>query len=331
MLNNELNLISEEVFYDREKVEQVPTRNGYGEGLVEAGEKNENVVVLCADLTESTRSAYFQEKFPERFVEMGVAEQNMASVAAGLAAAGKIPYISSYAMFSPGRNWEQLRTTVCYNEQNVKIGGAHTGVSVGHDGATHQALEDIALMRAIPNVTVLVPCDQHEARKATVAAAEIDGPVYIRFARAKTPVFTTGKTPFAVGKAYVYREGDDVALIACGPLLYEAVLAVKELEKDGINARVINNATVKPLDEKTLGAAAAECGAAVTVEEHQVMGGMGSAVAEFFARTRPVPMEFVGVQTRFGESGSPDELLDAFGLRAEHIAEAAKKVIKRKG
>src|SRR3989338_4060882 len=240
---------------DLKTVEQLPTRKGYGEGLLEAGEKNERVVALCADLTESTQMHLFAKKFPEIFIEIGVAEQNMATVAAGLANYGKIPFISSYAMFSPGRNWEQIRTTICYNNVSVKIAGAHAGVSVGPDGATHQAIEDMAIMRPIANMTVLSPCDMHEAHKATVAAAAYDGPVYIRFAREKTPVFTTPETPFEIGKAEIFFEPDknpDVAIIACGPLLYNALRAADELEKDGIAVRVINNHTIKPIDEKTI-------------------------------------------------------------------------------
>lgn len=330
MLRSELKLVAEEILYDRKKVEQIPIRKGFGEGLVEAGKRHENVVALCADLTESTQVIHFKDAFPDRFIEMGVAEQNLAAVASGLSAVGKIPFITSYAMFSPGRNWEQIRTTICYNNQNVKIAGSHAGISVGPDGATHQAIEDIAIMRPIANMTVIVPCDSHEARRATIAAADMYGPVYVRLAREKTPVVTTPETPFTIGKAQVFRGGNDVALIACGPLVYEALLAAHELEKDGVAARVINNATVKPIDEETIVAAAKECGAIVTAEEHQIHGGMGSAVAEVLARTHPVPIEFVGVQNRFGESGAPDELMDAFGLRAKDIVVAAKRAIQRK-
>lgn len=319
-----------DTLYDREKVERVPTRNGYGEGLLELGKRRAEVVVLCADLTESTRVEAFTKAFPERFIEIGVAEQNMASVASGLAAVGKIPFIASYAVFSPGRNWEQIRTTICYNDQPVKIGGAHAGISVGPDGATHQALEDVAIMRALPRMTVVVPGDVHEARKATIAAADVPGPVYLRFTREKTPVFTVPDAPFAIGKASLLCRGDDVALIACGPLVYEALLAARALEQEGIAARVINNATVKPMDAETIIAAAQECGAIVTAEEHQIAGGMGSAVAEVLVKARPVPMEFIGTQDRFGESGAPDVLMDEFGLRAKDIVVAAKRAIARK-
>ncbi len=328
MLNSKVKLDSN--ILDKSKLTQKPIRDGYGDGLVKTGEKDKNIVVLCADLTESTRSQAFKDKFPERFIEVGVAEQNMASLAAGMSLAGKIPFISSYAMFSPGRNWEQIRTTICYNEANVKIAGAHAGVSVGPDGATHQAIEDIAIVRPIANMTVIVPCDMIEASKATQAAAQIIGPVYIRFAREKTPVFTTEATPFKVGHAEIYREGKDVAIIACGPLLYNSLIAAEELVKEDIDCLVINNHTVKPLDEKTILEAAKLCRAIVTVEEHQVAGGMGSAVAEFLARSLAVPIEFIGVQNRFGESGTPDELIEKFGMGILHIKEAVKKVLKRK-
>ena len=320
---------------DKTKVEQKPIREGFGVGLRKAGEVNPNVVALCADLTESTRVILFKEKFPDRFVEMGVAEQNMASVAAGMALMGKVPFITSYAMFSPGRNWEQIRTTICYNEANVKIAGSHAGVSVGPDGATHQAIEDIAIMRPIANMTVLVPCDMHEAEKATWAAAQMQGPVYIRLGREKTPVFTTPETPFVIGKATILwnePEGTkpDVSLIACGSLVHNAILAAQQLELEGVKVRVINNVSVKPMDEETIIATAIDAGAVVTIEEHQVAGGMGSAVAEVLARNHSVPIEFIGVQNSFGQSGEPNELIEYFGMGVSHIVEAAKKVIQRK-
>jgi transketolase len=311
-------------------IEQLPTRNGFGEGLVLAGEKDENVVVLCADLTESTRTDGFKKAFPDRFVQMGVSEQALAAIAAGMALQGKVPFIASYACFSPGRNWEQIRTTGCLQNTNLKIAGAHSGVSVGPDGATHQMVEDIAIMRVLPHMTVLVPCDSIETRKATLAAASHEGPVYIRFAREKTPVFTTDKTPFEIGKAQVLREGTDVALIACGPLLYEALLAAKELSENGIEARVINNASVKPMDEATIIAAADDCGAIVTVEEAQAAGGMGSAVCELLAKTSPVPIERIGMEDTFGQSGEPNELLEHYRLTAPWIVKAAKRVMKIK-
>ena len=313
------------------------TRDGYGKGLVEAGEQDERVVVLCADLTESTRSLWFAEKFPERFVELGVAEQNMATVAAGMANYGKIPFVSSYSVFSPGRNNEQIRTTIAINNVPVKIGGAHAGVSVGPDGATHQALEDIALMRVMPRMTVLVPCDAIEAQKATVAAAFHPGPIYIRFGREKSPVFTTKDTPFEIGRAEIFRNpstssgrSPDVAIVGCGMLLHNALLAAEELSEEGIEAMVINNHTVKPMDSEIIIKAAKETGAVVTVEEHQVAGGLGSAVAEVLAKNHPVPQEFIGVQDRFGESGEPQELIEAFGMGVKNIKEAVRRVIERK-
>lgn len=329
MLNSKAKL-SEKIFI--ENIEQLPTRNGYGDGLVEAGEKNKNIVVLCADLKESTRSQPFAEKFPERYIEMGVAEQNMAAIAAGLGISGKIPFISSYAVFSPGRNWEQIRTTIAYNDSNVKICGAHAGVSVGPDGATHQAIEDIATMRVIPNMKVIVPCDAIEAKKATIAAANIWGPVYLRFAREKTPVMTTEDTSFVPGKAYEIWESKkpQVVIIGCGPLLYNALLAAKELEEEGISTIVLNNHTIKPIDEKKIIEVAKKCGAIVTVEEHNVIGGLGGAVAEVLAENYPTPMEFVGMKDCFGESGQPNELIEKYKMGKEDIKKAVKKVIKRK-
>lgn len=314
------------------KIEQAPTRNGYGEGLVAAARADDRIVALCADLTESTRTDGFRGEFPERFFDIGVAEQNLTTVAAGLAQYGKIPFIASYAMFSPGRAWEQVRTTVCYNDVPVKIVGAHAGVSVGPDGATHQAIEDIAIMRAIPKMDVIVPCDVNEAKKVVMATAKNNKPAYLRFTREKTPVFTTTDTNFEIGKAEIFFDNDDpeVAIIGCGPVLHNAMLAASELEKEGIKVRVINNHTVKPLDIKTITEAARDTGAVVTVEEHQVMGGMGSAIAECLARECPVPIEFVGVQDRFGESGNPNELIEHFGMGKSAIIEAVRKVMKRK-
>jgi len=316
-----------------EGAEKRPIRDGYGEGVVLAGRENKNVVVLCADLAESTRNENFKKEFPDRFIEMGVAEQNMASIASGMSAMGKIPFIASYAMFSPGRNWEQVRTTICYNERHVIIAGHHAGVSVGPDGATHQAVEDIALMRVIPNMTVIVPSDAEEARKATLASVDTKGPVYIRLTREKTPTITTKESPFKIGEAnvvYQSESGTDVLLIACGPLLANAIYATKELEADGIKVRVINNHTVKPLDEATILAGAKEAGCVVTVEEHNVQAGMGSAVAEVLAQSCPMPMEFVGVQNQFGQSGTSEELVEHYGMGVSHIIQAVKKAIKRK-
>jgi len=306
--------------------ENIPTRDGYGEGVVEAGRKNPNVVVLCADLTESTRSQWFQEEFPDRFVEIGVAEQNLVTVATGMAAVGKIPFASSYATFSPGRNWEQIRTTIAYNNRPVKIVGAHAGISVGPDGATHQALEDVALMRALPNMTVLVPCDYVEARKATLAAVDRPSPVYLRLGREKTPVFTTGETPFEIGKAEIFRTGIDVTIVACGSLVYQALLAANELAKDSIAAEVINSPSIKPLDVDTIVGSAQKTGRVVTAEEHQINGGLGGAVAEVLGEKYPVPMRRVGVQDRFGQSGKADELMKEYGLDAAAIVQAVKEL-----
>ena len=329
MLNKKLKL-SEKIFTDG--VDELPTRDGYGNGLVELGGQNPNVVVLCADLAESTRSLWFKEKYPERYIEMGVAEQNMAAIAAGLAVSGKIPFVSSYAVFSPGRNWEQIRTTAAYNNANVKIAGAHAGVSVGPDGATHQAIEDIATMRVIPNMKVIVPCDAIEAKKATVAAGEIYGPVYLRFAREKTPVLTSEETPFKIGKAEVlwHSARPEAAIIGCGPLLYNAMLAAAELEKEEISVVVLNSHTVKPIDEKTIIEAAKKCGAVVTLEEHSIIGGLAGAVAEVLAKNHPVPMEFVGMRDVFGESGPPNDLIEKYGMAVKDIKEAVKRVLKRR-
>lgn len=309
------------------------TRDGFGAALLELGESNPQVVVLCADLAESTRTLPFKEKYPERYIELGVAEQNLATVASGLANYGKIPFITSYATFSPGRNNEQIRTTISLNNVPVKIAGAHAGLSVGPDGATHQALEDIALMRAQPNMTVLYPCDSEEARKATLAAASYAKPVYIRLAREKTPVMTTAETPFAIGKANIVWESEhkpEVVIFATGPLLYQALLAAKELEFK-IPTMVINISSIKPLDTETILAAVKDSGAVVTVEEHQVAGGMGSAIAELLASTQPAPIEFIGVHDRFGQSGTAPELYKEYGLDTPHIVEAISKAKERKG
>jgi transketolase len=315
--------------------EYKPTRNGFGEGLVEAGEQNPHVVTVCADLAESTRILPFKEKFPKRYIEAGVAEQNLALVASGLANYGKIPFIASYATFSPGRNNEQIRTNICINNVPVKIVGSHAGVSVGPDGATHQALEDIGLMRMLPHMTVISPCDSEEARKATVAAAAHPGPVYIRLAREKTPVMTTPETPFELGRAQVIwqpgskRANPDVVVFATGPLLHNALLAAKKLEEK-LNLVVVNIHTIKPLDTKAVLQWAKKAGAVVTVEEHQVAGGFGSAIAEVLAAHTPVPIEFVGVHDQFGQSGAPDQLIAHYGMDATHIVAAINKVIKRK-
>ncbi len=316
------------------KVEQVPIRKGFGEGLVLAGEKYPEVVGLCADLTESTKMNLFRDKFPERFVEIGVAEQNLAGVASGMAAMGKVPFISSYAMFSPGRNWEQIRTTICYNDRPVIIAGSHAGVSVGPDGGTHQAIEDIAITRVIPNMIVLSPCDHIEARKATFAAASLGKPVYIRLAREKTHVITTDDTPFEIGVAQLYygdvKEKADVGIIATGALVHKALKVAESLKKDGISSKVLNIATIKPLDVKSVVEIAKTCGAVVTVEEHQIAGGFGSAIAEALSSNFPVPIEFIGVQNKFGQSGTPEELIEHYEMGESYIIAAAKKVIGRK-
>lgn len=314
-------------------VEQVPIRKGFGEGLLQAGEEDHRIVTLCADLTESTVMHLFKNRFPERFVEMGIAEQSMASVASGMAAMGKIPFFSSYAMFSPGRNWEQIRTTICYNHVNAKVVGSHAGISVGPDGGTHQAIEDMGIMRIIPRMTIIAPCDAIEAKKATLAAAKYDGPVYIRLAREGTPIVTTLETPFEFGKGQLFfapKEGKaQVAIIATGSLVHNAMFAAKKLEAEGIAVKVLNLPTVKPLDEEAVLELAAETGAIVTVEEHQIKGGMGSAVAEYLARTRPTKQEFIGVNDEFGQSGTPTELVDHYGMGVDAIVAAAKKVIAR--
>lgn len=316
----------------QEDIDQAPTRQGYGEGLVIAGAESENVVVLCADLTDSTKSNLFKEKFPERFIEVGVAEQGMATIASGMANYGKIPFISSYAAFSPGRNWEQIRTTIALNNVPVKIAGAHAGISVGPDGATHQMLEDIAIMRAMPNMIVIAAGDAIEAKKATVAAAKNGKPVYMRFAREKTPIYTTDETPFEIGKALTLWESKDaqVGLIACGTLVYETLLAAKQLEEQGIGSIVLDMHTIKPLDEDALVNIARKTGAIVTIEEHQITGGLGGAVAEFLSRRLPIPQEYIGMPDHFGESGAPDELLEKYHMKSKDIVEAAKKVIGRK-
>ncbi len=315
-----------------EKPEMKPTRDGYGEGLVEAGDHNKNVVALCADLTESTRTEAFANKYPDRFFEVGVAEQNMATIAAGLGISGKIPFIASYATFSPGRNYEQIRTTIAYNDSNVKIAGHHAGISVGPDGATHQATEDIAIMRAMPNMKVIVPCDAIEARKATVAAAKIWGPVYLRFGREKSAIITTEKTPFRPGNAekFWHSSRPQVLIIGCGMLLHNALLAAHELEKEKIGTVVLNSHTIKPLDADTILDLAKKYEAVVTVEEHQIYGGLGGAVAELLSEKYPVPIEFVGLKDTFGESGSPDALIEKYGMGVKDIKAAVKKVLKRK-
>lgn len=314
-------------------VEEAPTRDGYGQGILEAG-KEENVVVLSADLEESTRCHWFAKVYPERFFECGVAEQGMTTIAAGLAVAGKIPFISSYANFCPGRTWEQVRTTICYNNANVKVAGHHAGISVGPDGATHQATEDIAIMRALPNMKVIVPCDSIEAQKAVLSAVQIYGPMYLRFQREKTPTMTTKETPFIFGKAYPMwiskAKNVDVLIIGTGPILHNALLAAKELEKEKISSVVLNVHTIKPLDEKEILFWAKKAGAVVTVEEHNYIGGLGGAIAELLSQKLPLPIERVGIQDVYGESGKPEELIKKYHLDVKDVIAAVKKVVRRK-
>jgi len=326
MVNPAAALVSD--LFARE-IEKKPTRDGFGTGTVDAGKKDPNVVVLCADLKESTRAEWFEDAFPDRFVEMGVAEQNLATVAAGMAAIGKVPFIASYAAFSPGRNYEQIRTTIVLNKKHVIVCGMHAGVSVGPDGATHQMLEDIGLMRMLPGMQVFVPGDAEEARKAVLAAAGHDGPSYIRFGRTATPVFTTPETPFEIGKALTLWDHDKpkVAILSTGTLSYEALLAARTLASDGIESTVLHIPCVKPLDTEAVVRAARKAGRVLTVEEHQVMGGFGSAVAECLGEAYPVPMKRIGVQDAFGQSGTPEELMEHYGLSAVHIAAAARTLI----
>lgn len=310
--------------------ENAYTRDGYGKGLLELGEKNEKVIVLTADLAESTKCHWFAEKFPKRFVQVGVAEQNLIGVAAGLALEGKIPFTSSYAVFSPGRSWDQIRVSACYNNANVKIAGSHCGLNVGQDGATHQALEDIAITRCLPNLVVEAPCDFIECKKATIAIASYFGPAYLRFGRDKTATITTKETPFKIGKAEIFAEGSDVAIIACGPQVAQALIAAKSLAARKINAAVVNCHSIKPLDVRTIVQVARKCGCIVTAEEHQVFGGMGSAVAEALAQKYPVPMRFIGMQDCFGESGEPSELLEKYKITPVEIEKKAVELVKLK-
>lgn len=305
------------------------TREGYGHGLVQAGEENKNVVALGADITSSVKVDMFRDKFPERFFNIGIAEQNQMGVAAGMSLAGKVPFVTNYGVFLAGRAWDQIRTTVCYSNLNVKLGGAHGGISVGPDGATHQALEEISIMRCLPNMRVVVPADYHETKKATIAAAKTYGPIYIRFGRENVPVITDEETPFEIGKAYCLRDGTDVAIIACGAMVYESLVAAEELSKEGINAMVINNHTIKPLDKETILEAAKKTGLFVTVEEHQLAGGMGSAVLEYISQEYPIPVKMIGINDRFGESGSPEDLQEAFGLTSNEIIKNVKQIINK--
>jgi transketolase len=313
------------------KLESEPIRKGFGRGLLEAGRRWNNVVAACADLTDSTQMSLFAKEFPERFIEVGVAEQNLVTTGAGLAAMAKIPFVSSYAAFSPGRNWEQIRTTICLNDRPVKIIGSHAGVSVGPDGATHQMLEDIALMRVLPNMVVIAPCDSVEAEKATIAMATDKRPNYMRLAREATPIVTTDQTPFEIGKAYVFEKGADVSLITTGTMTYQALAAVEGLYKDGIEAEVVHVPTVKPLDKATILKSVRKTGAVVTAEEGQIVGGLGGAIAELLSEECPTPLKRIGMQDRFGESGAPEQLIEHFGLDAKHIRLAAHSVVGKKG
>ncbi len=331
MLNQNLKL-RKDIFED--KNESQPIRAGFGLGLLESAKNDKRIVGLSADLTESTKMDGFAKEFPNRFFEIGVAEQNLASVASGMAAMGKIPFISSYAMFSPGRNWEQIRTTICYNDVPVKIAGSHAGVSVGPDGGTHQAIEDIALMRVIPNMVVLSPCDAIEAKKATILAAQNGKPTYIRLAREATPLITTEETPFEIGVGYKMYESSklkkEVAIIATGALVFNAIRVAKKYDAEGVGVVVINLPTIKPLDKKIILEIAKETGAIVTVEEHQIACGMGSSISEFLVQNYPVPMEFIGVNDVFGQSGKPEELIEHYGMGEASIYNAVHNVLRRK-
>lgn len=328
--------LSDKIFM--EDIDQKATREGFGEGLVRLGEENENVVALSADVSNSCKMNFFAEKFPKRFFQVGVAEQNLVGIASGLAVSGKIPFIAAYSVFSPGRTLEQIRTTIAYNDANVKIAGHHAGLLTGFDGATHQALEDIAIMRTIPNMKVVVPADAIEAEKATIFSAKINGPVYLRFAREKTPIFTLKETPFTIGKAEILWNSIinsgikklDVLIIGCGPILYNALLATKELEKEKIGVIVLNSHTIKPLDENKIIELAKKCGAIVSVEEHSILGGLGGAIAELLVKNYPIPMEFIGTKDVFGESAAPKELFKKYSLEPKDIINTVKKVLKRK-
>lgn len=325
MINNTLKLHDD--IFNTDALDTAATRDGFGKGLVEVGEQDERVVALCADLAESTRAHWFKEKFPKRYVELGIAEQNLIAVASGLANYGKIPFAMSYAAFSPGRNWEQIRSTVALNDVPVNIVGAHAGVSVGPDGATHQALEDIATMRVLPNMIVIVPADSEEARKATLAIASNDKPSYLRLARAKSPVFTTSETPFTIGTPQVVYQSENpkIGIIACGSLVYQSMLAAEELSKEGIEISVMNLSTIKPMNEKMVIEFAQNVDHIITAEEHQIHGGMGSAVAEVLSQYAPTKMSFIGMQDRYGESGDPYELLEHFGFTKSGIIKHIKE------
>ena len=316
---------------DLTNVKRVPQRDGYGQGLLALCAQRQDIVVLDADVAASTRTNWVKDQYPDHFYNVGISEQDLVGTAAGLALGGMIPYVSTYGVFLSGRAFDQMRTTVCYNNLKVRFGGAHAGISVGPDGATHQALEDMALARVLPHMTVLAPCDSEETRKAVIAAADIDGPVYFRFGREAVPVITDETTPFTLGKARLVRPGKDCAVFACGAMVYEALVAAEELAAQGIDVQVVDLHTIKPLDEEALLTAARTCGAIVTAEEHQLAGGLFGAVAEVLALHAPVPVEAVAVRDTFGESGPPEALMDRYGLNAAAIAQAVRRCLARKG
>ena len=321
-------LLNPDIFNENVKLE--PIRAGFGKGLKNAGEKNDKIVALCADLTDSTQVRIFADAFPERFIEVGIAEQNLVAVASGFAAAGKIPFASSYAAFNPGRNWEQIKTTVCINDQPVKIIGGHAGVTVGPDGATHQMLEDIALMRVLPNIIVVAPGDSIESEKATLAISENGKPSYLRLSREKSPIISTENSPFEIGKAYILREGSDISLMGTGIMTYHLLTAANILAEQGINAEVVHVPTIKPLDNETILNSARRTGRVLTAEEAQINGGFGGAISELLSEHLPTPQIRIGIDDRFGESGSPSELLDYFGLTGHHIAIKATDFVNNK-
>ena len=306
------------------------TRSGFGQGLLEAGKRNQNVVALCADLTESVKMGAFKEAFPERFFQIGISEANMVGVASGLALSGKVPFIGSFAAFSTGRVYDQIRQSVAYSNTNVKIAGSHAGITLGEDGATHQILEDIGLMKMLPNMVVINPCDYNQTVQATIAAAEYIGPVYIRFGRPKVPIFISEDTPFQIGKALMLNEGKDVTILATGHLVWEAIQAGEMLAEKGIDAEIINIHTIKPLDKEAILKSVAKTGCVVTCEEHQYNGGLGDSVAQLLAQNNPKPIEYVGINDKFGESGKPEDLMVKYGLKSQNILKAVEKVIKRK-
>jgi transketolase len=306
------------------------TRSGFGQGLLEAGKRNQNVVALCADLTESVKMGAFKEAFPERFFQIGISEANMVGVASGLALSSKVPFIGSFAAFSTGRVYDQIRQSVAYSNTNVKIAGSHAGITLGEDGATHQILEDIGLMKMLPNMVVINPCDYNQTVQATIAAAEHVGPVYLRFGRPKVPIFISEDTPFQIGKALIINEGKDVTILATGHLVWEAIQAGEKLAEQGIDAEIINIHTIKPLDKEAILKSVAKTGCVVTCEEHQYNGGLGDSVAQLLAQNNPKPIEYIGIDDKFGESGKPEDLMVKYGLKSQDIVEAVEKVIKRK-